>query len=231
VFISAKLKRLFSLGCVCGLLLIGLASGVIESSPNDPCYFRESGYEVQGIDATGTWFGAKGYNYVRDPYVFPGSWLVRSVWVHDPDGGDYVEMGWCKGVACCVAGGNCENEPPHFFAAWVRAGLYGETVLGPATPFTTHKFSVVSQWGNWWRWWLDGRENFATWNTFHDGTAGGQSEVHNTCESAYTRWWDLQHYSPWLEWDHWYNLQEALDDNPNYHFEGISNTEFKVVHD
>ena len=242
MFIPTRLRRLLLLGCVCGLLSVSAGSGVVRSAPNDPCYYREGGYHEQGIQVSGTWFGVKGRNHVRNPYVFPGSAVVRSVWVHRGEPPDYVEIGWCKGLDCCLdpdpAPGvppPCIGKPPHYFAVFQEAGEPPRGIIwGPADPFTTHKFSAVCRWGTHWRFFLDGQYKYeVNPTTFSFGVPGGQSEVHNTCESAYTRWWDLKYYTVWEEWLPWYDLEEGnpLSPNPNYHVQIISDTEFKVVHD
>jgi len=104
--------------------------------------------------------GVKGKNYVRNPYAYPGSWIVRSIWVHKVGGsnsGDYVEIGWCKGKSCCAEGGECIGEPPHFFAFWVGVGVPDEDMLGEAPPWTTHTLNVVRRWDTTWRSWIDGQ--------------------------------------------------------------------------
>ena len=100
MFTSAKLKCLFLLVCVCGLLLVSATSGVAVSFPNNGCNFSADGYHVQAVQDSGFWSGAKGWNHVRDPWVASGSWIVQSAWVHSVDPyhtNDFVEIGWCKG--------------------------------------------------------------------------------------------------------------------------------------
>ena len=125
------------------------------------------------------------------------------------------------------------GQPPHFFAAWIKYDDYGEHILGPAIPWTSHEFIVNRRQPDYfWKWRIDGELRWTQWNSFTAGKVGGQREVHNDCENAYARWWGLRYFDRyWLEWYPWYDLEEAVDTNPYFHLWKISNTEFRVVHD
>jgi len=72
-----------------------------------------------------------------------------------------------------------------------------------------------------------------TWNTFNYGPVGGQSEVKNTCDGAYTRWWDLQYFTAWEEWYPWYSLGSYVTTIPGWHLQKLQGdeTQFWVVRD
>ncbi len=70
----------------------------------------------------------------------------------------------------------------------IRAALESMIDIDVADPYTTHEYSVVTRWSTWWRWWLDGELRYENNQPFSAGDVGGQSMVHNECDSAYTRW-------------------------------------------
>ena len=175
----------------------------------------------------------RGYNYVRSFWACgdpePESWHVRSVWVYRNDL-NWVEMGWCKGYEC----GPHESEwvHPYAFKAWKINGVYGEEEFKMLPPPSRHYFNVNNPYYNYrWKFWLDGTyygPDLVHWY-MNEGEVGGQSEVHEIREGAYTRWWGLQLRTS-LGWADWYRLECMLpDSNPDWKCQKISNTEFKVV--
>jgi hypothetical protein len=125
------------------------------------------------------------------------------------------------------------DKKPRFFVAWAEDGLYGHKLLSYPTPGTNHYYAVRNDPGTyWWYFNIDGgaREHEREFDSskFIRGHSLGSSERESLSDTNYSHFWNLKSMDAYLNWYWWRDTYCRLDDDPEYWFNKISDTEFYV---
>ena len=173
--------------------------------------------------------GSSGYARINYPPGGPaavGGGLVRSILLWwDADNWVEIAWSWARDV----------TDGPTKIAAWRDQGTYAHVLLGPAGDLNSyHKYRVVNDTGTHVNWFFDDVLKFnRTFRTLDQGNAAANSEVWNTCDSAYAHFNNLTEL-PCIGcgWDRWDGivLWRHGRENPCYHTRLIDATEFYVEH-
>ncbi|GEM_PF-4645134 len=179
-------------------------------------------YEIQGVtgnNGINDYYGVRGMAHVWDPIVTPFGAYVNSVWILQ-DSQNSVEIGWLE------RGGTDERT---YFRTWTFQGIYNEDTWGSPALDTDHEFQVFNNGVGGWQYYVDGVQR--TPNALlepYAADAGAMRERHNTCDSGWAHWWDLQRYDYYGNWVSWQSLEERNYDYP-WFLESISTSEFFVI--
>ncbi len=182
-------------------------------------------YEVQGItgsNGTIPFYGVWGYSHIWDPTVTYWGDYVNSVWIAR-DNLNYVEIGW-------VERGDGSGGKRTYFRTWEINGVYHDEFWGTPLVDTDHDFKVYNVSGNKeWKYYVDGIQripNITT--TFDSGITGAMRERHNTCDSGWAHWWNLQRCDYACNWSPWQTIDERNWYEPLWFLDIVSFSEFYV---
>ncbi len=179
-------------------------------------------YEVQGVtgnNGVNDYYGVQGRSHVWDPIVTPFGAYVNSVWIIQ-DSQNIVELGWYE------RGGSDERK---YFRTWTYQGIYHEETWGSPATDTDHEFKVYNNGVYGWEFYVDNvvQSPSIELANFYLGDAGAMRERHNTCDSGWAHWWDLQRYDYYGNWITWQTMAERNYDPP-WFLNIVSLSEFYV---
>jgi hypothetical protein len=171
-------------------------------------------------------YGTFGYNHVENPTVTSAH--VSSLYVYDSANNGYndAENGWVKEAGW---------SGPDFFAAWFDQGIYNLQLFQSAPINTDHYYMVVNTIGtNQFTWYIDGTQKYSrTFTNYSHGTSLASSERAALGDDNWSHFWDLQEVGVSNgkgNWYLWSNLQQHMNNDPNYHLSIVSNTECYMLH-
>lgn len=184
-------------------------------------------YQVQGRTGKTAWgwiefYGVYGKNRTWDAHEEePLGVYVNSVWIMK-DQNNIVELGW-------TTDGKSGVNYRRFFRVWHVNGVYHEDPWGSPAAGTDHTYKLYNYKSDkQWRYIVDGQQRGETIQTWFDsGLAGAMRERHNTCDSGWAHWWNLKRADWAAQFSAWQTLDE-WDNDPYWHLNPISNTEFYV---
>jgi hypothetical protein len=174
----------------------------------------------QGIKAD-VWFGAYNNDCNR----------ITSIAVVTPGGNGYVEWGWVLGYSSC--NGQYYTNPRTYTWWKPTNGASACAVWGSASQSTYYSLSLAD--ANSDTVWLVKRDGstVGTINVnFDRGNQVTNGERDCTCDSAWAHFkslmWQVAGQSSWTNWT---DPTFLYDNDPDYHWFFMSNTEHEIVHD
>lgn len=175
-------------------------------------------WHVQAHESGYVSYGVAGRNTAPDLAIVYPYW-VNSIGVIANDT-NWVEGGWARS--------NVGN--PFFFMAWMNQGVYNQKNLEEFWPPSDHNYTLSHSLGSTsWRLIIDGVKKWEKSLTFLNGTAIAQQERDNDCNHGTTHWWNLRKRNRDNAELSWGNQQQRLDNDPQYYWSKVSNTEFWVL--
>lgn len=173
-------------------------------------------WKVQAYESGVISYGVDGKNTAPDiaPY---GPYWVNSIGIIY-NNTNWVEGGWARSNV----------GRPFFFMAWMINGVYGQKILEEFWPKTDHDYRLAHT-STTWRLVVDGVMKWSTTLNFVSGTAVAQQERDNECNHGTTHWWSLIRLNRDNAEISWGNQQLRLDNDPQYYWSKVSNTEFWVL--
>lgn len=159
--------------------------------------------------------GTQGSNYVmQNPTITSGHVSSMYVYDNDTDGDNFIEVGWVK-----LNGWSS----PKFFAAWSSNGNYNQEYLGTASS-GNHSYKVELVNGVWY-WYVDGTlKNQELVGNYTSGVSMASSERNASGDTNYSHFWGMK-FKYNSTWYNWTNLNQCMDNDPDYYLNKINNTE------